>query len=163
MRNVVPHRQRVGALLHYNLPTEIKYRQGYIGWRAAECHEEHVKGVNCFTCSLRTCQKVSVMRADAARAATRGGGRKEKGAMFSLRSNISAVRREAPPGSGLTRIPEGRARHLGLIKPHLDIVHREFISEDAQSSNYPPPIPDQTPYENICSPREGGQSSSRWS
>lgn len=79
------------------------------------------------------------MRADAVWAATRGGGRKEKGAMFSLRSNISAVRREAPPGSGLTRIPEGRARHLGLIKLHLDTVHREFISEDAQSSHYPPP------------------------
>lgn len=145
MRNVVPHRQRVGALLHYNLPTEIKYRQGYIGWRAAEWHGERVIGVNCFTCSLRTCQKVSVMRADAVWAATRGGGwgvgggRKEKGAMFSLRSNISAVRREAPPGSGLTRIPEGRARHLGLIKLHLDIVHREFISEDAQSLHYPPP------------------------
>lgn len=44
MRNVVPHRQRVGALLHYSLPTEIKYRQGYMGWRAAECHEKHVIG-----------------------------------------------------------------------------------------------------------------------
>lgn len=42
MRNVVPHRQRVGALLHYNLPTEFKYRQGNIEWRAAECHEKHV-------------------------------------------------------------------------------------------------------------------------
>lgn len=42
MRNVVPHRQRVGALLHYNLPTEIKYRQGYIGCPAAACHEKHV-------------------------------------------------------------------------------------------------------------------------
>lgn len=108
------------------------------------------RGVNCFTCSLRTCQKVSVMRADAVWAASRGGGRKEKGAMFSLRSNISAVRREAPPGSGLTRIPEGRARHLGLIKLYLDIVHREFISEDAQSSHSAgPPPPDQTPYEKL--------------
>lgn len=42
-----------------------------------------------------------------------GGGR--GAAVFSLRSNISAVSREAPPESGLTRIPEGRAGHLDLI------------------------------------------------
>lgn len=66
--------------------------------------------------------------------------------MFSLRSNISAVWREAPPGSGLTRIPEGRARHLGL---HLAVVHQDFISQDAQSSHYSPPPKNQTPYEKL--------------
>lgn len=98
----LPHRQRVGALPQHNLPTEIKYRQtqyhSSLHWgdspltslRQGTSHGANWKTGNCKVMMRLVFATESVSVGERRmRWGLRRGGKREKGAMFLLRSKIS--------------------------------------------------------------------------